>query len=231
MDYAFNEQEKRAVKAFLEHWVYIRVLRDTFEELYERPSSIYILSNTANDFFGYLNDVLINYLNLAYARVLDPFDERHSNLTIEYLHQLRKWQEPESVELEDLKKRIFDFKKYVKQPRDKLFAHNDLKTYLAQGKVLGGFPKGEDLLFIKNVERILNIIHEKAFGTIVGDIVTSNPGDAIDLVRHLRMGLAFHRLFTESTPKVDVARLIEYLDEIDKEANATNEQDSQEERS
>ena len=185
-DYSFTEKEKGAIQSFLEHLVFIEVVRDMFGVLYERTSHVYVLSETANEFFGYLNRVLIDYLNLAYARILDPYDAKHSNFSIEYLHSLQSWHAPEDSQLGELKNKILSFRKYVHKPRNKLLAHNNLKTYLRKEVRLGGFPEGEDRAFIKNVEKYLDIIYQKAFGETFGDIITTNPGDSLDLVRFLQ---------------------------------------------
>jgi hypothetical protein len=216
--YTFNETERGAIQAFLDHLVYIKSVRNTFATLYEDPSSIYVLSNTANDFFGYLNGILINYLNLAYARLLFPFDEKHSNFSIDYLYGLKEWTQPEKDELDTLRNKLADFRKYVKKPRNKLIAHNDLKTYLHKHGPIGGFPEGEDIRFIENVEAFLTIVYKSAFGSIFGDIATTNPGDSIDLLRYLRMGLAVDRMVVEKTKGDDLSKIFLYMEKIETEA-------------
>jgi hypothetical protein len=216
--YTFNETERGAIQAFLEHLVYIKSVRNTFAALYEEPSSVYVLSNTANDFFGYLNGILINYLNLAYARILDPFDEKHPNFGIDYLYGLKEWLQPEKDELDTLRNKLADFRKYVKKPRNKVIAHNDVKTYLRKHAPIGGFPEGEDLRFIANAEAFLTIIYRNAFGSIFGDIVTTNPGDAIDLLRYLRMGLAVDRMVAEKAKGDDFSNLFLYMEKVETEA-------------
>jgi hypothetical protein len=217
-EYIFSNQDTEAIRTFIGHWVSIRFVRDTFAFLYEEKSSVYYLSNAANEFFGRLSDILRDYLCLAYARVLDRYDAAHSNFTIEYLFKLKEWTEPEKTTLTNLYAGIQDFKQYVWKARNKVLAHNDLKTYLGKGGPVGGFPEGKDLEFIHDVERFVDVIHKEAFGETIGEIVTSNPGDAQDLIRYLRFGLAVDRLMTDNSVEMDMSPLFAQLDMVQHEA-------------
>ena len=200
-NYNFTEEEKNAVKIFLEHVVFIKSVRNTFNVLFENEINKYILEYSAEVFFKDIQVILINYLDLAYVRITDPYDpsNKHlSNFTIDYLYQLKKWHEPELGQLNELKRKITDFRQFIVCARNKVIAHNDLKTYLEPGKFVGGFPEGKDIEFIRNVENFLQIVYKLSFGTIYGEIITAIAGDALDLIRFLKMGVALDCMMNET---------------------------------
>jgi hypothetical protein len=216
--YTFSEDQKAAINQFRDHLVFILAVRNTFETLYEDAAHVHILAASAEAFFGDLSSILHNYLILAYARLTDPFDANHKNFTIEYLYKMQSWIEPEKSRLALLMKEMTTFRSYVVLARSKIIAHNDLKAYLTPGTVIGGFPKGADFEFLTNVQNFVQLLYEQAYGTTYGDIVTTMPGHALDLIKLLRMGLAMNRMMQEEKDAGRVFEIDSFIDKIQKEA-------------
>lgn len=181
-----------------------------YEELFEKEDSSGLIERTASSFFADLNTILQYYLLLEFVKVTDPpTTGKNENLTVDNLIESINWPQHILEKLISLRQKTTTFRSYVLAARNKLLAHIDKETFLAE-KTLGGFPEGEDELYLKTLEEIADIAHEACFGRIIGQRVLAAPGDVINLKKTLANSVAFDRLLAESNGKEKI-RLYSYL--------------------
>lgn len=181
----------------------------TYKELFENAESQELIKKTAWSFFRDLNAIMRKYLLLEFAKITDPAMTRgDENLTIDNIAESIDWPPDIEQKLKDLNDEAKKFRKYVKPARDKLLAHRDKKTILAE-KTLGEFPAGEGERFLTNLEEICNIMHEACFNSIFGQMVVSKGGDVLDLKVALAKALVYDRLLSESSAE-EAAKLVLY---------------------
>lgn len=176
----------------------IKFTRETFRILFEDDNAKKIMEKAGNAFFKDINGILIDYLLLEFTKIADRAKSgKNRNTTLEYIAQSIDWPAKTRKELECLTQKAHAFQKKIKKARDKLLAHYDVSAIL-KNKKFGDFPLGEDLDFIETLESFCNIAHRETHGRIAGDFATGYAGDAVDLLKMLRMGLAFDQLFKKS---------------------------------
>lgn len=208
-----NENAKRAVKKFCDHVFWLRIVRHIYEELFENKDSHALMEKAAPSFFDDLNTILQNYLLLEFAKITDPSKSgKKENFTVENLLTTVDWPQSAKENLAILNEKTKKFRVHVLDARNKLLAHMDKGVFLA-GDLLGGFPEGEDEVFLNALEEICNITHEASFGSINGQMVMAHPGDVINLKRALLNGLAFDQILAESTGE-EKTRLYSYIEKV-----------------
>ena len=210
----FSKDERVAVEEFVHHFAGIKRIRETFGILYEDEGHKKVLERVAFDFFADISVILNHFLILSYARLLDPAEDRrgNKNLTLDYFIQMREWDHETDRRIKDLDSKIKSFRTFVKEPRDKIIGHNDRETYLNQLEI-GGFTKGMDLEFLGNVEALLSIIYEHAFGESFGEIVAKQEGGGGDLINYLIRGIAFDQMMMNPKTEADlILKMNNYLD-------------------
>jgi len=186
-----------------------------YKELFETEDSYVLMEKTAPSFFTHLNTILQNYLLLEFAKISDPEKSfGNENFTGDNLILSIEWPQDIKKRLEAQNNIIKDFRSYIKKARNKLLAHSDKETLLAQNQ-LGGFPKGKDEEFLKALEEICNIAHETCFGVIYGTMVVTEQGDVISFKRKLLNALAFDKLLERSDNKQKL-NLYSVLEEVRK---------------
>ncbi len=207
-----GKDAEQLIEKFGNQVVQLRAVHNIFKELYENEEAHILMERTAHSFFSNLNTVLQHYILLEFAKITDPATTMgQENFTIDNLIESIDWPQDIQEELTLLSHKTKVFKKYIKKPRNKLFAHNDKKVHLSD-KVLDGFPKGEDETFLQILEEICNIMHKACFNTIFGQISVATEGDVFDLKKTLKRALAFEKIFSESTGK-EKAKLFSYVRE------------------
>jgi hypothetical protein len=90
--------------------------------------------------------------------------------------------------------RVAVLRRYIEEARNRLLAHYDKETVPAC-RPLRAFPKGANRDALEAMEVIANAFYKESFGEIIGALVTSHPGDVLDLKKGLQMGVAFNHLF------------------------------------
>jgi hypothetical protein len=65
--------------------------------------------------------------------------------------------------LERLRTSLEELYRDVKPVRSKVLAHNDRDTALADVS-LGAFPSGKDEMYFDDLQRFVNLVHEKSIG-------------------------------------------------------------------
>lgn len=205
-----DESAKKTVKRFCDQVGWLRNVRRIYEELFEKEDSSGLIERTASSFFADLNTILQYYLLLEFVKVTDPpATGKNENLTVDNLIESIDWPQHILQKLSLLRQKTTSFRGYVLDARNKLLAHIDKEAFLAE-KTLGGFPEGEDEVYLKTLEEIADIAHETCFGGIIGQRVLAAPGDVINPKKTLANSIAFDRLLAESNGK-EKMRLFSYL--------------------
>lgn len=168
---------------------------------------------TAPSFFADLNTILHNYLLLEFAKVTDPAEsgkKGKENFTVDNLVVSISWPPGIQERLGSLSDRTKVFRRHILEARNKLLAHTDKETFLAE-RTLGGFPEGEDEVYLETLEEICDVTHEACFGRIFGFMNLTMAGDVINFKTTLENAVAFKELLADSTGQ-ETARLYSYLE-------------------
>ena len=204
---------RKMVEEFCHYVVGLKAIHRIGKELFENNECRKLMEQTAISFFRDINKILIKYFILETAKITDPAvtNNKYENFTIANMLETINWPESIASDLNRLNIVVEDFRKNIKEARDKLLAHYDKNTFMSD-KVLGTFPKGDDEKFIKALEEMCNVLHQASFDTIFGDISVGMAGDVLDLKKTLKRAVAFEKLFKESKGK-DKLRLFKYLND------------------
>ncbi|RXK80045.1 hypothetical protein EST62_13150 [Chlorobaculum sp. 24CR] len=192
----------------------LKIYHYTLKQLVDAEEDRMLLQRAAGRFFELIRDVLVNYLNLEFSKLLGPPKSCGvENFSVENILNDAEfgWSEllKQSVneELSRIPLSFCDRKNgAIYTARNKYFAHYDKEVFLAKG-VIGEFPEGDDEKALTALENISNLFYEARFGEIRGDMVLTGAGDVHDLKKYLCRGLAFKKLFHERG--ADVQRLYE----------------------
>ncbi|MBS2024560.1 MAG: hypothetical protein JST92_19335 [Deltaproteobacteria bacterium] len=188
-----SEEARQAVAQLGQHFVWLKSVWHNYTVLFENQRTFETRNATAFRFFDDLNRVMIEYLLLSFARITDPPRSMgNENFTIANLLETIDWPEPHKSSLLGLWAKLQAFRTKIVPARNKLIAHLDKNAFL-KDLTLGVFEKGEDRVFIEDLEAICNVMHEAATGSIFGQVQVAERGDAIDLLRVLEWGRAFDR--------------------------------------
>lgn len=216
-----NPTDKAAcemVKNFRDYFIGLKTKLNTYEELFENDKAKFLMENTAKSFFLDFNEIIVSYLLLEFAKITDHESSivkggKRENFTVENLINAIEWPDNIKGRLEELKNETKRFHSLIETARNRQLAHYDKESYL-RNIVLGDFTSEEGMKFIKALEEICNITFQACFGTIVGDIVVSMPGDVQELKNALRKALVYDRLFSEGT-KEEKLRLLKFSKELE----------------
>jgi hypothetical protein len=209
-----DDSAKKNVETFCDQVFWIKKIRRLFKELFENEQAVFLMDKTALSFFNDVGEIVHKYLLLECAKITDPAETyKNENLTVDNLIESINWPEDVMEELTLLRdEKISPFRRYIRDARIKLLAHNDKQTVLAERK-LGEFPEEGDMEFLKALEKFCNIIHKACFGEIYGQMVTGSQGDVLDLKKALEYAVAFRKLLSESSGQEKV-RLHSLVDEL-----------------
>ena len=192
-----DETAKKFVKKFCGQVFWLRRVRHIYQELFEKEETQILMDRTAPSFFTHLNVILHNYILLEFVKITDPAKTMgKENFTVDNLVMSIKWPPDTQLKLSQLNDKSKAFRKYIQKARNKLLAHSDKEIFLAD-RSLGGFPKGEDNVFLENLQEVCDIAHEACFGSIFGHMVMAMPGDVINFKRALENAIAFNDLLSE----------------------------------
>jgi len=104
------------------------------------------------------------------------------------------------------------FRSRILPARHKLLAHSDKKTVLAD-RTLGEFPEGEEIQFLKTLQRFCDVIYEACFGEVFGQISLAIQGDVIDFKWALEKAVAFDELLSGISGK-EITKLYSFLQKV-----------------
>jgi hypothetical protein len=203
-------QYHEPLNELIKHYVWIKQLHRIFYELFENTENTKLLEETANDFFCYLNTALLHQLNLDFCKITDPFDKYGKNLTIDLFVKLNIEEIKTNARIENAWLEIEKFRKYIVPVRNKVVAHNDYHVIMSF-KTLGGFPEGEDIKFLENIEIILNELKLIIDGSIIGDICLGLEGDVLDFLKYLRYGKGMKEMFEKEKESELFYKICRYM--------------------
>lgn len=205
-----DEAAKKIVKKFCNQVFHLRVGRHIYRELFENEEAQTLMERTAASFFNNLNTMLHNYLLLEFIKITDPAKSKDKeNFTVDNLVVSIDWPRKTREKLSLLSDKTKDFRSRILDARNKLLAHTDKETFLAE-RTLGAFPEGKDEVFLKALQEVCDVAHEACFGSIFGQMRLAMPGDVIDFKRMLENAVAFNELLSESSGK-EKTRLISFF--------------------
>lgn len=118
-------------------------------------------------FFYIWQEVLQSSWLHELAKLHDPAmqggPKGHINLSIDYMIEYGRWDTATEDRLRELNSKMTTLAKSVKDARNKILSHNDLKVLLAS-KELGGFDRGEDEFYFLRLREFASIVRETALG-------------------------------------------------------------------
>lgn len=204
-----DEAAKNMVQRFCDQVLWLRNIRHIFRELFENETSEILIDRTAPSFFGDLNKILHRYVLLEFAKITDPAVTKRENFSVANLIASIDWPQGIRNKLAPLKDKAEEFRRYILDVRNKSLAHTDKKEHMANSS-LGGFPEGEDEIFLETLQEICDITHEVCFCSIFGKMILAKPGDVINLKHALANSIAFDMLWSESSGQ-EIVKLDSYL--------------------
>lgn len=196
----------------------LKFVHHCFKELFGTRESTRLLEVSALLFFSELDKILIDYFFLEVAKLTDPPTSgrnQDDNISTQYFSEFVDWPPDVRALIEKISPGIREFRAKIVPARNKLIAHYDAKTVLADA-TLGGFSLGEDDVFLNSLEELANSFRMASSGKIWGDMVETAPGDAIDLKSTLVQGVAFGRLVREASSR-EREKLYDLLENVEAE--------------
>ena len=97
------------------------------------------------------------------AKLHDPAIQGNSlNLTVDYIVRFGEWGERRDA-IDEIHGKLRELWNRIKAARNKILAHNDLETLMADTD-LGSFPQGLDDEYFEVLQELVNQVHEKWVG-------------------------------------------------------------------
>jgi hypothetical protein len=110
------------------------------------------------EFLRHLDIVMRRDVQHQIAKLHDPATQfGQSNLSIGYVIESGLWDRETRMRLGTLKAKLDAFASLLKDARNKLTAHNDLATILAD-QLLGQYSIGADVEYFKNLQELVDIL-------------------------------------------------------------------------
>ena len=139
-----------------ETWVTHRLLFD----LNKTPESNI---GKAAHFSSRLAIITQEYCLQQIAKLHDPAIQKNSlNLTIDYIVRFGEWDERRG-HIEGIHAKLLNLWERLKPARNKVLAHNDLETFMADAP-LGSFPERADDEYFEALQALVNEVHERWVG-------------------------------------------------------------------
>jgi hypothetical protein len=147
------------VKQFEQQCIWIHQSWQTRKCLFDDKSNLPALQQPHYAHFFYrLSIIAQEYWMQQVAKLHDPArSSGGSNLSVNYMIACGVWDQVTNAQLIDLRDKMLPFARKMKTPRNKLLAHNDLKTILSATE-LGAFDEGEDTSYFQNLKAFMEII-------------------------------------------------------------------------
>lgn len=159
---------KKDVELFCSTCSFFKTVYDYFDFLYSKNETrLRLLEETGGFFFADIQYVLLEYLYVQIYKITDSAQTRikgevRDNLTVAFFAENGDFG-PDQAELELLSKSIHDFRKNIVSARNRRAAHFD-RISAVENLNLGKFAYGEFDTFLDNLQRFLNIIHNRYVG-------------------------------------------------------------------
>lgn len=114
----------------------------------------------AQCFTSRLSIITQEYTLQQICKLHDPATQRDKvNLTIDYIYRFGNWGKLSSDVL-IIKDNLSGLATKLNAARNKVLAHNDLEA-LMKNETLGQFSQGADELYFKELQSLVNLVHEK----------------------------------------------------------------------
>jgi len=186
------------IKQFCDQCYTIRALYKEYIFLYESDNKerLDLLDKTARDFFHNLQGILIDHIFLGICKITDPAGSgERSNFTIRYILKKIKQEDNENLGLDELSKKIHEFREYIVKARHKIIVHSDFET-IKSNKTLGAFPISDCDEFWGNLQEFVNKIHMHYFKTtFIFDNIVDCTSNAEYLIFALKKAAYFDKHF------------------------------------
>ncbi|MDE0001147.1 MAG: hypothetical protein OXQ29_00440 [Rhodospirillaceae bacterium] len=108
-----------------------------------------------------VHGLCLNAWIMQLMRLSDPAEQRgNRNLSIALIRESDGWTDDERVRVDQLAEELHGLAERLGPARDKIIAHNDLRTRRADA-ALGGFPEGEDEAYFHALAELVTMVWEK----------------------------------------------------------------------
>jgi hypothetical protein len=133
---------------------------DLYNRLYwNDPRLVAICDSVAPLSFRLIHHILKEYILLQFAKITDPTKTgSFFNYTTNYIIDEIDWPNDVLKKLKEINADLMTFRKYIKDMRNQRIAHYDFDSEIER-KVLGSFPKNEEIYFLRNLENFVNIAY------------------------------------------------------------------------
>ena len=137
------------------------------------------------DFLKTLNSILSEYVLLQIGKLHDPaVSFGRITLSLEYVVEYGGWDLATRRKLERHKKRLDQLNVSIRPARNRIIAHNDLATSLADAP-LGGFKAGADRAYFKTLWTFISTAYVGATGEQCASFSTFSRTDALQVIEAL----------------------------------------------
>lgn len=139
------------------NWAYeVWVTHKNLFDLNSEPSAT-IEKKHVIPFFNRLSIITHEYGLQQIAKLHDPaVTGKDQNVSIDFVVRFGEWGDQED-EIKAITARLLQFWGHLRPARNKLLAHNDLETILAN-EPLGGFLEGEDCQYFLALQELVNAV-------------------------------------------------------------------------
>ncbi len=139
---------KDVVQSFVTECEKVKMAHNLFSGLFD-PSDdrkCKLLQSVAPKTFGDLNEILIGYMLLQFAKLTNPAKTgKHENLTSNFIVEQLDWPPDVKDRLTVVNARLTNFRASIIDYRTRRGAHLDLGAHTAGQRTLGAFPQGADV--------------------------------------------------------------------------------------
>ena len=114
--------------------------------------------------FHHLSTICSEYTLLQMSKLHDPAKQQgRFNLTLHYVLEFGAWDPSTEAQLRGVLTELEDLNQRIRGARNRMLAHNDLATILADTP-LGDFPTGLDDKYFERLQTFASIVHERTTG-------------------------------------------------------------------
>ncbi len=151
---------KEIVRSFVNECEKVKMAHDLSSALFD-PCDVRkreLLQSVAPKIFGDLNEILVGYMLLQFARLTDRTTTMgHDNLTSNFIVEKLAWPPHVKDQLSAINARLMAFRAQIIDYRTKRGAHLDIDTHTSNPRTLGAFSQGADGTFFRGLEEFLKV--------------------------------------------------------------------------
>lgn len=187
---------------FREQAIWLQTCYNIYRSLFESSEETsQLLRKAAHAFFGDINLVLVEYVQLQIGRLTDPprGSGNRANLSVLHINELLAAEGRLTPAITSASDDMQRYRDIIVAGRNRIIAHADRDTMLAAA-VLGMHTKSDVLKFFGS---LYTYIDEVGIAVEEGplDITnTASPGDVLDLLAVLKRGNSAHEQSNDAEP-------------------------------